>query len=94
MNIDRYIYSHVVMLSQFILNQFICRYNGATVFESDWYSGVSANPYLSFDLRAERSGLIEIEWVDDYDFSTYAREELLVIEQDSKIQSPAAKPPT
>ena len=34
------------------------------------------------------------EWVDDYDLSTYAREELLVIEQDSKIQSPAANPTT
>ena len=72
----------LIVYPRFILNQFICRYNGTTVFESDWYSGVSANPYLSFNLRAESSGPIEIEWVDDYNSSTYAVTELLV-EDDS-----------
>jgi|TARA_B100000530_G_scaffold209570_1_gene134104 sulfur-oxidizing protein SoxZ len=86
--------SSMVVYPRFILNKLICRYNGVEVFVSDWYSGVSANPYISFNLRAEVSGEIEIEWVDDYDLSTYAREELLVIEQDSKIQSPAANPTT
>ena len=74
----------LIVYPRFILNQFICRYNGTTVFESDWYSGVSANPYLSFSLRAERSGLIEIEWVDDYNSSTYAVTELLVEDEPLK----------
>jgi len=68
----------LIVYPRFILNQFICRYDGTKVFESDWYSGVSANPYLSFNLRAEKSGTIEIEWVDDYNSSTYAVTELLV----------------
>ena len=68
----------LIVYPRFILNQFICRYNGTVVFESDWYSGVSANPYLSFDLRAEGSGPVEIQWVDDYNSSTYAVTELLV----------------
>ena len=82
----------LIVYPRFILNQFICRYNGATVFESDWYSGVSANPYLSFDLRAERSGLIEIEWVDDYNSSTYAVTELFV--EDDQLKGDKARSQT
>ena len=73
----------MVVYPRFILNKLICRYNGVEVFISDWYSGVSANPYISFNVLAENSGEIEIEWVDDYDLSTYVREELFVTEQDS-----------
>ena len=84
----------MVVYPRFILNKLICRYNGVEVFVSDWYSGVSANPYISFNVRAERSGKIEIEWVDDYDLSTYVHEELFVTERDSRnnnlMPNPAA----
>jgi len=80
--------STMVVYPRFILNKLICRYNGVEVFMSDWYSGVSANPYISFNLLAENSGEIEIEWIDDYDLSTYAHAELAVIEHDSKNQVP------
>ena len=73
----------LVVYPRFILNKLICRYNGAKVFVSDWYSGVSANPYISFNLLADKSGEIEIEWVDDYNSSTYAREDFAVTEPDS-----------
>ena len=43
------------------------------MFRSQWYSGVSANPFMSFKLKVEVSGLIEVEWVDDYGQSTYKR---------------------
>ena len=72
----------LVVYPRFILNKLICRYNGIKVFTSDWYSGVSANPYISFDLLADRSGQIEIEWVDDYNSSPYAREDFSVTEPD------------
>ena len=68
----------LVVYPRFILNKLICRYNGREVFVADWYSGVSANPYLAFKLRAEESGTIEIEWVDDYNQSTFARTEITV----------------
>lgn len=74
----------LIVYPRFILNQLICRYDGVKVFESDWYSGVSANPYLSFNLRAEKSGKIEIEWVDDYNSSTYAVTELLVEDEQNR----------
>ena len=67
----------------FLLNKFICRYNGIEVFVSDWYSGVSANPYISFYLRANQSGEIEIEWVDDYNISTFANVNISVLDTDT-----------
>ena len=73
----------LVVYPRFILNKLICMYNGVKVFISDWYSGVSANPYISFNLLADKSGEIEIEWVDDYNSSTYAREDFAVTETDS-----------
>ncbi len=69
-----------VVYPRFILNKLICRYNGRKVFVSDWFSGVSANPYLAFKLRAEESGTIEIEWVDDYNQSTFASTEITVVD--------------
>lgn len=68
----------LVVYPRFIINKLICRYSGREVFVADWYSGVSANPYLAFKLRAEESGTVEIEWVDDYNQSTFARAELTV----------------
>ncbi|MDP6350623.1 MAG: thiosulfate oxidation carrier complex protein SoxZ [Alphaproteobacteria bacterium] len=71
-----------VIYPRFIINQLICRYNGRLVFTSDWFSGVSANPYLAFKLRAEESGTIEIEWVDDDNQSTTKSAEITVTDDD------------
>lgn len=48
-----------------ILNRFTCTYNGREVFASEWHPAISANPYLSFFLRAKESGEIKLAWVDD-----------------------------
>ena len=48
-----------------ILNKFTCTYNGREVFASEWHPAISANPYLSFFLRAKESGEIKLSWVDD-----------------------------
>lgn len=68
----------LVVYPRFILNKIICRYNGETVFWADWFSGVSANPYLAFKIRADRTGPVEIEWIDDYNASTSRTVELVV----------------
>ncbi len=77
----RFIDESPVLYARFILNKLICRYNGREVFVSDWSSGISANPYLAFKLRAEESGTIEIEWVDDDDQSTFASTEITVLDE-------------
>ena len=48
-----------------ILDKVSCRYAGREVFSAELGSGMSANPYLSFFLKADASGEIEVEWSDD-----------------------------
>ena len=48
-----------------ILDKVACRYAGREVFRAELGSGMSANPYLSFFLRADVSGELEVEWSDD-----------------------------
>ena len=58
---------------KFIIDRVVVRYNGKKVFYSSWYSGVSENPYMSFSIKVEESGLLEVEWIDIYDQSTFKR---------------------
>lgn len=48
-----------------VVNQVICRYNGAEVFRAELGSGIAANPYLQFSIVAEASGTFVVEWLDD-----------------------------
>lgn len=48
-----------------VVNQLVCRFNGAEVFRAEMGSGVAANPYLEFYTLAEASGELVFEWVDD-----------------------------
>lgn len=48
-----------------IINKFVATYNGKEVMSSDWHGAISANPYMSFNLRAEESGTLEMKWHDD-----------------------------
>ena len=36
-----------------VVNTLVCRYNGEEVFRAELGSGISANPYLQFYVRAE-----------------------------------------
>ena len=61
-----------------IINKFVCSFNGEQVFASDWHPAISANPYISFNLRAEESGTILFQWTDD-DGSVYSTEKKLAV---------------
>ena len=67
-----------------IIDTVICRFNGEQIYRSQWYSGVSANPFMSFKMKAITSGLVEIEWIDDYGQSTYKKAVLIVYDNDGK----------
>ena len=54
------------IIPQDILVSFVCRYNGAEVFRTDFFPGTAANPYLTFFLIAETSGPIEFQWTDQH----------------------------
>jgi sulfur-oxidizing protein SoxZ len=48
-----------------ILHSFLCSLDGAEVFRAKFHPAVSANPYLSFYVVAEKSGEMLFEWTDD-----------------------------
>ena len=48
-----------------IINKFIASFNGKVVFEADWYTAISANPYQSFFYKAQESGEFKFAWKDD-----------------------------
>lgn len=77
---------NLVVYPRFIINKIICRYNGKEVFWADWFSGISANPYLAFKLRADRSGPVEIEWIDDYNASTSLTVDLVVSDEAAETE--------
>ena len=70
-----------VIYPRLIIQSVIAKYNGNTVFKANWFSGVSANPYLAFYITAKESGLIEIEWKDDHATTSYKRGYLKVINE-------------
>ena len=48
-----------------VVNTVICRYNGVEVFRAELGSGIAANPYLQFFMRADAAGELVFDWVDD-----------------------------
>ncbi|MGY9006909.1 MAG: thiosulfate oxidation carrier complex protein SoxZ [Alphaproteobacteria bacterium] len=61
-----------------IINNFTCTYGGKEVFSSNWHPAVSANPYLVFYVRAEKTGKLEMRWKDD-DGKVYTASSMLTV---------------
>jgi sulfur-oxidizing protein SoxZ len=62
-----------------IINAFRVTYNGNEVFSAKLGPSVSTNPYLSFFVRADKSGPIEFTWIDD-DGSVYKETATIKVE--------------
>ncbi len=61
-----------------ILVRFECRLDETLVFAASLAPGTAANPYLSFRLRAERSGTLHFTWRDQQGTETRDSHALLV----------------
>ncbi|MEG9862816.1 MAG: thiosulfate oxidation carrier complex protein SoxZ [Parvularculales bacterium] len=48
-----------------IINKFKVLFEGKEVFSVDMEPAVSANPYVSFPFKAEKSGTFEFVWTED-----------------------------
>ena len=70
-----------IIYPRLIIQKVTAKYNGKVIFRANWFSGVSANPYLAFYISAQESGLLEVEWRDDYSRTSYKRGYLKVIDQ-------------
>lgn len=53
------------IVPRMIINKFVATYNGKEVFSADWHPAISANPFMSFFMKAEESGELEFTWIDD-----------------------------
>ncbi|MES1180032.1 MAG: thiosulfate oxidation carrier complex protein SoxZ, partial [Hyphomicrobium sp.] len=48
-----------------IINAFVAKFDGHEVFRAEFGPGISANPYLAFEMRVPGPGTIEVTWIDD-----------------------------
>ncbi len=55
-----------------IINSFIAKFGDKEVFRAEFGPGISANPYLAFQMRVPGPGVIEITWTDDHGVATVA----------------------
>lgn len=51
-----------------LVRRFECLLDGELVFAADLYAAISANPYLAFWLRADKSGELSFIWRGDNGF--------------------------
>ena len=61
-----------------IINRFIASFNDKPVFEAEWFSAISTNPYQSFFFKAVESGEFTFTWKDD-DGSDYVTKSKLAV---------------
>lgn len=54
-----------VAIPRRIINRFVCTYGGEAVFSADLFPAMSANPFLSFFIRAAESGPVTFAWTED-----------------------------
>lgn len=48
-----------------LIGQFVCLFNASEVFRADLDSGTASDPYLSFYVRVEESGVFQFVWSGD-----------------------------
>ena len=53
------------LLVRDLLRRVECRFDGELVISAELHAAVSANPYLAFQLKVLRSGVLTISWAGD-----------------------------
>lgn len=56
------------LLPRDIVTRFTCLYNSRPAFEADLHQAIAANPYLTFTIKAEESGILAFTWAGDNGF--------------------------
>src|SRR5436309_13385825 len=60
------------------IHSLVCRYRGIEVFRATLSTGIAANPFLRFFLRATQSGDLDFWWLDDDEVQGSAKARLNV----------------
>ena len=66
------------LIPRMIINKFVATFNGEEVFSADWHPAISANPYMSFFMKAQESGELELKWIDDNNKTVSAKRNIAV----------------
>lgn len=61
-----------------IINRMTVTYNGKPVFDAKLEPAISANPYVSFFVKATETGTLEFAWTDD-DGSVYKASQQITV---------------
>jgi sulfur-oxidizing protein SoxZ len=61
-----------------IIKSFTATFNGQTFFRADLQPGISANPFLAFNLKVIGPGDLELVWIDDSDTVTVDTQKLVL----------------
>ncbi len=53
------------IIARDIIKRFEAKFDGQTVFAMDLAPAISANPYIAFPFKVERTGSFEFSWTND-----------------------------
>lgn len=61
-----------------IIDKFSCKLDGEEIFAMTLHPAISANPFIAFSLKAEKSGQLEFIWHDENGETYTAKKKLKV----------------
>ena len=61
-----------------IINELRCAYGDAEVLHLELHPAIAANPFFEFSFTAQKSGTVEISWVDDGGVAGFVRRDIEV----------------
>lgn len=62
-----------------IINTFTATFAGAEVFRAELHPGISANPYVAFNMKVPGPGEFEFTWIDDAGTKVVEKSKLNVV---------------
>jgi sulfur-oxidizing protein SoxZ len=66
------------MIPRDIITSFECAYNGETIFETQFYPAIAANPFVTFYTVATDSGTLVFRWIGDNGFEVTQEAKIVV----------------
>jgi len=66
------------LVARNIINSFVAKFGQKEVFRAEFGTGISANPFVSFQMRVPGPGVFEFAWTDDRGVTTVATEPLKI----------------
>ena len=66
------------MIPRDLITSFACTYDGETIFETQFYPAIAANPFVTFCTTATESGTLAFTWEGDNGFSVTEEAKIVV----------------